>query len=101
MGLEQDFHHAMVDIFETEKGSGYYASYFKLMLDQYGGAEAAKRLLAAPKAQQGLFRLWELDHLANSVEAHVVRPEYQPLFTEAEIEEARRRLKQLGYTADD
>ena len=95
--LEQDFHHAMVAIYETQKDYGYYANYFKQMLDEYGGVEAAKRLLVAPKAQQGLFRLWELDHLANSVEAHVLHEKYRPLFSEAELEEARRRLEELGY----
>ena len=95
--LEQDFHHAMLAIYETEKGYGYYATYFKQMLDQYGGVEAAKRLLATHEAQQGLFRLWELGHLGNSVEAHVIDDKYRPLFTEAEVEEARRRLEELGY----
>jgi len=95
--LEKDFHHAMVAIYETEKGYGYYATYFKQMLDQYGGVQAAKRLLAAHEAQQGLFKLWELGHLENSVEAHVLQERYRAFFTDAEIEESRRRLEELGY----
>ncbi|OGO07315.1 MAG: hypothetical protein A2Y61_08280 [Chloroflexi bacterium RBG_13_60_13] len=95
--LEQDFHHAMVAIYETQKDYGYFATYFKQMLDQYGGVEAAKRLLAGREVQQGLMKLWELGHLDNSVEAHVILAKYRPLFTEAEVEEARRRLEALGY----
>jgi len=95
--LEQDFNHAMVAIYETQKDYGYYATYFKQMLDRYGGVQAAQRLLAGREAQQGLMKLWELGHLENSVEAHVLRERYRPLFTDAEIEEARRRLEELGY----
>jgi hypothetical protein len=95
--LEDEFHHAMVAIYEREKDYEYYAAYFKQMLDEYGGVEAAKRLLAKREVQQGLTRLWELGHLGNSVEAHVIMEKYRPLFTEAEIEEARKRLEELGY----
>ena len=95
--LEQDFHLAMVEIYLTEKEYGYYATYFKRMLDIHGGVQAAKRLLDSNEAQEGLFRLWELGHLENSVEAHVIEDKYRPLFTEAEITEAKRRLEELGY----
>lgn len=95
--LEQDFHCAMVAIYETQKDYGYYATYFKQMLDRYGGVQAAKRLLAKQEIQQGLMTLWNLGHLANSVEAHVVQDKYRPLFTEEEIGEARRRLEELGH----
>jgi hypothetical protein len=31
------------------------------------------------------------------MEAHVIKEEFQPLFTDEEIQEARRRLDELGY----
>ena len=89
----------MVSIYETQKGYGYYATYFKRMLDQYGGVEAAKRLLAGREVQQGLMRLWELGHLENSVEAYVVGERFCSLFTDGEIAEARRRLGELGWNS--
>jgi len=95
--LDDEFHHAMMAIYEREKDYGYYATYFRQMLDQYGGVEAARRLLAEREVQQGLMTLWEMGHLDNSVEAHVIQSRFQPLFTEAEIAEARRRLAELGY----
>ena len=95
--LDDEYHHSMMAIYEREKDYGYNAAYFKQMLDQYGGVEAAKRLLAKQEVQQGLMKLWEMGHLGNSVEAHVIQPRFQPLFTEAEIAEARRRLADLGY----
>jgi putative restriction endonuclease len=45
----------------------------------------------------GLRRLWELGHLDNSVEPHLMDDRYQSLFPEPEIEGARRRLDVLGY----
>ena len=92
--LDDDFHLAMMAIYEREKDYGYYATYFKQMLDQYGGVEAAKRLLAKQEVQQGLMTLWEMGH---PVEAHVLRPRFRPLFTQEEVDEATRRLKELGY----
>jgi hypothetical protein len=83
--LEDDFHKAMVAIYEQEKDCGYYATYFKQMLDQYGGLEAAKRLLAGEEVQQGLMKLWELGHLNNSVEAHVLQYRFRALFSNSEV----------------
>jgi len=96
--LDDEYHHSMMAIYEREKDYGYNAAYFKQMLDQYGGVEAAKRLLARQEVQQGLMTLWEMGHLDNSVEAHVIDDKYRPLFTEAEIEEARRRLEEISRT---
>lgn len=95
--LDLEFHHAMLSIYEIEKGHGYYAAYFKQMLDQFGGVGAAKRLLAKKDVQQGLMTLWEMDHLANSVEAHVLRPKFRELFTDEELAVAHQRLEDLEY----
>jgi len=95
--LEQDFHREMVAMYEAQKAYGYNAAYFKQMLDEQGGVEAARRLLAAPKPQEGLYTLWDLDRLGDSVEAYVLRIEYEAPFNEAERAEARRRLDELGY----
>ena len=44
----------------VQDGQDYFATYFKGMLDQYGGVETAKRLLAKSQPQTGLFRLLDL-----------------------------------------
>jgi hypothetical protein len=95
--LENQFHHAMIGIYETANDNDYFASYFKRMIDLNGGLETAKRLLAKPGIQEGLMKLWELGLLDHSMEALVIQERFQPLFTEAEITEARRRLDELGY----
>ena len=56
--LDGEFHHAMMAIYEREKDYGYYATYFKQMLDQYGGVEAAKRPVAKREVPRGLMKPW-------------------------------------------
>ena len=95
--FEDEFHRAMIGVYETAKDHEYFATYFKRMVDSYGGVEAAKRLLAARDIQAGLRRLWQLKLLDHSMEALVIQERFQPLFTDEEISEARRRLEELGY----
>ncbi len=95
--IEDEFHRAMIAVYETAKDHDYFATYFKQMLDEHGGVQTAKRLLAKAEAQQGLTRLWELNLLDHSMEALVIQERFQPLFTDEEITEARRRLEELGY----
>jgi hypothetical protein len=95
--LEDQFDQAMIGVYENAKDHEYYATYFKRMIDQYGGVQAAKRLLAKQEIQEGLMKLWGMHLLGQSMEALVIQERFQPLFTEAEIGEARRRLEELGY----
>jgi len=95
--LEEQFHHAMIGVYENAKEHDYFATYFKRMLDEYGGRQTAKRLLAKQEMQEGLMKLWDMKLLDQSMEALVVQERFNPLFTNAEIAEARRRLEELGY----
>lgn len=94
--LEDDFHHAMIGVYETARQHGYIATYFKRMLDEHGGLNAAKRLLTGNTIKSGLMKLWELRLLEHSMEALVVQERFCPLLAEAEIQEAQRRLDELG-----
>ena len=95
--LENQFHHAMIGVYQNAKEHDYFATYFKRMLDDYEGVETAKRLLAKQEIQAGLIKLWELKLLSQSMEALVIQERFKPLFTDAEIAEARRRLEELDY----
>jgi Schlafen, AlbA_2 len=95
--LEHEFEDAMLDIYEQAKRYNYYPNYFVRMVHEYHGVGAAKKLLAAENAQQGLFKLWEIKKLDLSMEALVAQDKYAPLFEAEEIEIARKRLKDLGY----
>jgi hypothetical protein len=95
--LEDQFHLAMIGVFENAKNHDYFANYFKQMIDGLGGLEAAKRLIGKPEIQEGLKKLWKLKLLDKSMEALVIQERFRSLFTEAEIDEARRRLEELKY----
>lgn len=58
---------------------------------------AAKQLISKPGNTYGFATLWEHGRLDLSVEAHVLKPEYEPLFTEEERQICRERLEQFGY----
>jgi len=77
--------------------AAYNASFFLNMLSQYGPQETAHKLLASPAISDGFAELWERGRLDLTVEALVVDPKFSDLFSESEIEVARRRLEQFGY----
>lgn len=91
------FNRAMNELSEKSIKDGYFPHYFMQMVGQYGGVETAKRLLAKNDTQSGLTRLWELNLLDQSMEAHVLQPRFQCLFTEEELAEARKRLTDRGF----
>jgi TIR domain len=96
-GDEQAFHLAMVSIYrQAKRDLGYNASRFLQMLDQ-GGLTAARQLLHAPSVSEGFATLWEHQRLDLTVEAHVLKPEFQHLFTAEELDIARSRLREYGY----
>jgi hypothetical protein len=50
----------------------------------------AKRSLAKKKPSAGLYKLWELNLLHESMEAVVLNDSYRSLFTDEELAEAKR-----------
>ena len=72
---------------------GYSAKRFLTSVNKNGGVEHAKRSLRRQvELQAGFDMLRQLEMLDQSMEAHVINPQFQSLFTAAEIAEARRRL---------
>ncbi len=97
MSIEAEFEEALHGTYNSAKARGYIATYFLQMLEEHGGVGTVNRLLAKSEAQAGLYKLWELDLLDQSMEALVLQKKFRSLFTETEIVEARRRLDALGY----
>ena len=98
MGLEAEFTQALEGTIEAARARGYIPTYFMQMLSEHGGVQTAKRLLAKSEPQTGLFELWNLGILYESMEAIICdNPRFHSLFKPAEIAEARRRLEELGY----
>jgi len=73
--------------------TGYWAGYFLRSVKQHGGIGTARRLLERPHVSKGLARLAELDRLDLAMEALVLDPAYQILFTDDERVMAGKRLE--------
>lgn len=88
----------MVNIYqEAKRVCNYNATYFLRMITDYGGLEAAKRLLATENVSEGFGTLQLCGRLDLSVEAHVIKLEFQPLFTAEEIVVAKQRLGEVNF----
>ena len=71
---------------------GYWAGRFRQMLARRGGLGTARQLLRVKLTSDGYTRLRQAGRLDLTVEAYMLRPEFAPLFTEAELEQASVRL---------
>ena len=99
--LTSAFQEAIMDIYHTAKSEcGYNAYYFRQMIIEHGGLEAAKRLLKSQGFSDGLTRLWECGRLDISMEALVLKKRWQPLFTDEELGIAGNRLQELEFSVD-
>lgn len=78
----------------------FSAKTFQKMVNTYGGVEAARRLIANPNPAQGLMEIAVCQRLDLSVEAQILQTPWSELFTDAEKDMARRKLKSLGYVAN-
>ncbi|HEY8455428.1 MAG TPA: DUF262 domain-containing protein [Actinopolymorphaceae bacterium] len=93
------FERAMRAVYERARDeAGYNPTYFLGMLAEYGGLATARKLLRTPTVSDGFAALWERGRLDLTVEAIVIQPQFAELFDDDEIEVARRRLEQFGYT---
>lgn len=97
--IERQFNKAMRRIYvEGKEELGYNATRFLEMLDRDGGVTTAKRLLWSASPSDGFTVLWEKRRLDLSVEAHIVLPEFESLFTQADRDRALDRLEQYDWT---
>lgn len=96
--LEIRFHEAMIGVYRRARSeAGYTASRFLGMLSERGGLETARYLLHAPAVSEGYTALWERGRLDLTVEAVILEPEWDPLFTHAERRIAVARLREYGF----
>ncbi len=96
--LEEQFHRAMIGVYERAWDEcGHRATRFLQLVTDLDGVEAARRLLRPGPPSYGFEKLWELGHLDITMEALVVDPKWQTLFTEEEIAIARQRLVDCDY----
>ncbi len=98
--LEAAFDAAMLDVYQRAKTEAKYnATQFFRMLHERRGVATARALINSARESQGYAGLQLRGRLDLTVEALVVEnPRWHPLFTPQEIERARQRLAQYGYT---
>lgn len=74
------------------------ATRFLQMLNERGGVQTARDLLASKEPADGFIYLWERGRIDISMEALIAyEPCWHSLFTETEIAEAKRRLDEVGW----
>lgn len=97
--IEAQFHEAMVTIYERAKREcNYNATRFLQMLSDIGGLETARKLVGTNEPSDGFTELWLHSRLDLTVEALVIQPRWQVLFTPEELAAARKRLQDLNFT---
>jgi hypothetical protein len=90
---EISFNEKMFEIYKlAKKECNYNATRFLQMLNEYGGINTAKKLLASDDLQYGFVELWQCGCLHLTVEALVLEPEFKDLFTYIERKRARSRI---------
>ncbi|MDR2869280.1 MAG: hypothetical protein LBV04_02410 [Deferribacteraceae bacterium] len=96
--LKAAFNQEMRELYQKMSAVGYTSSRFLQMINDADGGYgygAAKRLVSTMSA--GFVKLHSLGHLELSVEAYVLKSEYNSLFNDNERQVCRDRLEQCGY----
>lgn len=93
-----EFHNAMLQIYrDAKKNCDYNATRFLAMVNEKGGYATAQILLATDTVSEGLTAIWECGRLDLTVEALVLRPQFESLFSAQEKATATKRLTDYGY----
>ena len=98
--LERDFHDAMLGIYHAalKLKPPYPATYFRRMVLERGGRQTASDLLATGEPSSGFTELYLRDkRLDLSVEYLVLTKPWRDLFTENQLEVARKRLQKVQF----
>jgi hypothetical protein len=96
--LEMRFNEDMKNIYRiAKKELGYNATRFLQIISEKGGLQAAKILISKDGGTYGFEVLWEHKRLDLSIEAHVLKSNYNELFNDHERTMCRERLERFGY----
>jgi alanine-glyoxylate transaminase / (R)-3-amino-2-methylpropionate-pyruvate transaminase len=96
--LERRFHDAMLQAHrQAKEDADYQSPRLNEMLNNLGGMETARRVLSAPDVSESFSKLWEKGRLDLTIEAVVLRPEWQELFDDELKKIAHDRLAEYHY----
>ena len=91
--LEKQFDEEMRQVYGNIRAATKYpANYFLRDINTIGGLATAKKYLAKEGISTGFQKLMDAGRTDVSMEAVVLKPIYAGLFTDAEIEIARKRM---------
>jgi hypothetical protein len=94
--LEREFDAACAAAVQECRALGYEPTIWISMSEQYGSAEAARRLLVSGDIQTGFERLIQLGRPDLTIERAVLAHRWDPIFSERHRDAARWRLRQAG-----
>ncbi|MDQ6598120.1 hypothetical protein [Bacillus salipaludis] len=98
MDLKKEFHKDMIAIYQNaKKECGYNATRFLQMVASKDGLSVAKSFIQKNQPTDGFATLWEFGRLDLTVEALILSPKYEMLFTEDERNIVKVRLGEYGY----
>lgn len=97
--IEGDFHDEMLEIYRRAKSeAGYNATRFLRMVAEQGGLKTARYLLHSPRVSAGYAALCERRRLDLTVEATILDPKWESLFSDDDRRVAVSRLREYGFT---
>jgi hypothetical protein len=95
---ELEFHKEMVNIYgKALTECQHNAINLINLIEELGGLGAAKKVLSPDFPQSEIEILWDCQRRDLTVEHLVIKPRFKCLFTESELAEARKRLKDHGF----
>jgi hypothetical protein len=96
--VQMQFHQAMVAVYGgAKRETAYKAVRLLQLVSEQGGVATARQLLHSSHVSDGFFALWERRRLDLAIEAVVLQPEFEVLFSDDELDIARERLLSYGY----
>lgn len=96
--LEREFTKELLDNVAEMKQYGYNPTIYTRMISENGAVNAAKKLVVKDVQSSGFATLIMLRKLELSVEASVIKDKYKDLFTDAEIQNSIRKLKEANFS---
>ncbi|MET7832074.1 AAA domain-containing protein [Micromonospora sediminicola] len=92
--LEALFHREMVRICQRARDEvSYHPALLLRLVTDKGGLASVRQLLRSPVVSDGFTALWERGRVDLTAEALALRTEFRALFTEEELNVARRRVE--------
>lgn len=96
--LEKEFTKELLDNVAEMKQYGYNPTIYTRMISENGAVNAAKKLVVKDVQSSGFATLIMLRKLELSVEVSVIKDKYKDLFTDAEIQNSIRKLKEANFS---